>query len=480
MAPLRGVRGPADHNGAMRRESGRAGARLVGIFALLALVAAGCGDDNAGGDFSSTTAGVVLGSPDGDWIVTTSTSTTSTSTTTTSTTTTTTTIPTADAVRVAPDGSGDAPDLASALAMVESGGTILLDAGEYLLAGPLVIDRAVVIRGSGSGQTTVAGTEPPDLLRFAGPGTLTLEGISFRYRGTAGADCLVVEGGTISFNDVLVAGAINDGETGGTGLLVVGDTDGTVNGATARGNDGHGFEFRGTAAVQVTASDASANHRSGFAWSGQAGGVVTGSTAEGNGLNGFQVGEGAAPDLTGNQALNNTEGGFRWSETAAGAAEGNTARGNGFSGFIALNRARPTLTDNQAEENEDDGFLFKGTSRATVSGNRAVANAWAGFRWVEQASGTAQGNTALENADGFWVADEADPTLIGNIARGHHNDAGNGSGFVYSGTAGGAARSNEIFDNDWGVALGTGADPTLTGNDVHDNTSNQVTDVTFG
>jgi len=122
---------------------------------------------------------------------------------------------------------------------------------------------------------------------------------------------------------------------------------------------------------------------------------------------------------------------------------------------------------------------LKGSTRATLAGNQAVANAWAGFRWVEQASGTAQGNTARENADGFWVADEAEPTLIGNVARGHHNDAGNASGLVYSGTAGGAARGNEIFDNDWGIALGSQAAPALADNDVHDNTSNQVTGVTF-
>lgn len=460
------------------------GPTAAGLLALVMLVASACSDDpdGAGWDLSTTTVGPLLGSPDGDWILTTTTtsaSTTSTSTTTSTTTTTTTTIPTADAVRVAPDGSGDAPDLASALAMVESGGTILLEAGEHLLPGPLLIDRSVVIRGAGSGQTVVAGTEPPELLRFTGPGELTLEGFSLRYRGTAAANCLVIEGGTVSLRDLAASGAVAADGAEGVGFLFTGNTAGTTAGAVARGNQGHGFMFREAAGVEVAASTASANEGAGFAWSGQATGTAADSLAEGNGLSGFQVGEGAAPTLTGNQALDNAEAGFRWSETAAGTAAENTARGNELSGFVVLSRARPTLTDNQAEENGDDGFLFKGNSRATASGNRAAANAWAGFRWVEQASGTAQGNTALQNADGFWVADAAVPTLIGNVSRGHRNEAGNGSGLVYSGTAGGAARDNEIFDNDWGIALGTVAAPELADNDVHDNGSNQVTGVTF-
>ncbi len=384
-----------------------------------------------------------------------------------------------DTVRVAPDGSGEAPDLAAALAAVAPGGTILLEAGEHILGGPLLIEAPVTIRGMGSGQTTVIGESAPELLRFAGPGDFTLEGITFRYRGTGEANGLVAEGGTISFTDVVVSGAVRGEELDGAAFVVLGDATGTVEHCTAEDNQGPGFLFGGTTDIRVTDSTGSANGGSGFAWSGQATGAITASSAERNRQDGFHITEAAAPDLTDNEAAANTEAGFRWSDTAAGKAEANLAGDNGFSGFVVLDRARPTLTDNHAEENGDDGFLFKETSRATVARNRATGNAWAGFRWVDQASGTAEANTAAGNSDGFWIADQADPTLIGNTSRGHHTAAGNGSGLVYSGTAGGAARHNEISDNDWGIAISADATPSLADNDVHDNTSNQVTDVTF-
>jgi hypothetical protein len=407
----------------MHRARDKGTARAARLLALAVLAAAGCAEGEA------------------YWLSTMTTTTTTPSTTAASTTTAapattaapTTTIP-ADALRVAADGSGEAPDLESALGMIAPGGTILLEAGVHTLGGPLAIETPVIIRGMGSELTTVIGEQAPELLRFTGPGPFALEGITFRYRGTGAADGLVAEGGTIAFTDVTVVGAVRADERGGSGFLAAGGTTGTIDRCTARDNRHHGFEFRDAADVAVIDSTASANGSSGFAWSGQ----------------------------------------------ARGSARGSDARTNGLSGFVVLNRARPALTGNRSEENGDNGFLFKGTSRATATGNTAEGNRWAGFRWVEQASGVTEGNTARGNADGFWVADEAAPTLLGNISRGHHNESGTGSGLVYSGTDGGAARHNKIYDNDWGIALGTDAAPGLEDNDVHDNTANRVAGVTFG
>lgn len=391
----------------------------MALLALVALVAAAC----SGGD----------GQPTSTTAATTTTAAVPTTEAATSTTGATSTSLGVNSVRVAPDGSGDAPDLASALAAIAPGGTILLQAGEHILGGPLLIEAPVAIRGMGSGRTTVIGENAPELLRFTGPGDFTLEGITFRYLGTEEANVLVADGGTISFTDIVVSGAVRGEQADGAGFLVLGDASGTVEHCTAEENQGPGFLFGGTTDIRVADSTGSANGGPGFAWSGQAAGAIAASTAE----------------------------------------------GNGFSGFVVLNGARPTLTDNRSEENGDDGFLFKQTSRAIVARNQATGNAWAGFRWVDQASGTAEANTASGNSDGFWVADQADPTLIGNASYGHHAAAGNGSGLVYSGTAGGAARLNEVYDNDWGVAIGVDATPSLEDNDVHDNTSNQVINVTF-
>ncbi len=393
------------------------------LLILIGLAAAGCAEGEAYWLFTTTTAPVAS-------------STTAAPTTTAVTTTTapTTTSIAADALRVAPDGSGDAPDLASALAIIAPGGTIVLEAGVHTLPAPVLIETPVTIAGRGSELTTVIGEQAPELLRFTGPGPFTLQGVTFRYRGGEAADGLVVEGGMITFADVQIVGAVRADDTGGSGFVLLGRAGGTIDGCTARDNGHHGFDFRDTSDVRITNSTASANTASGFAWSGQ----------------------------------------------ATGSAADSAAEGNGFSGFVVLHRARPTLTDNLSEQNGDNGFLFKGTSRAVLTGNTARDNGWSGYRWVEEASGTAQSNAAEGNTDGFWVADEADPTLIGNTSRGHHTEAGNGAGLVYSGTVGGAARRNVVYDNDWGIALGTYAEPLLQDNDIRDNTANRVNGVTFG
>lgn len=404
----------------MRRAIAKRTGTAAALLALLGAAAAGCAEGEAYWLFTTTTAAT--------------TTIASTTTAVTTTTAATTTTIAADALRVAPDGSGDASDLASALAAIAPGGTILLEAGVHTLAGPVVVEIPVTIVGRGSDLTTMIGERGPEVLRFTGPGPHTLQGITLRYGGAEAADGLVVEEGTVALTDVQVVGAVRTEESGGSGFVLAGRATGAIDACTARDNGYHGFDLRDAADLQITDTIAAGNGAAGFAWSGQ----------------------------------------------ARGTAANDTARANGLSGFVVLGRARPRLIDNLAEENADNGFLFKGTSRAVLAGNIARRNGWSAFRWLEQAAGTAQANMAEDNTDGFWIADEAAPTLIGNTSHGHRSAAGNGAGLVYSGTGGGAARRNVVYDNDWGLALAADASPLLEDNDIRDNTANRVNGVTFG
>ena len=406
--------------------------RIAGLVIMVALAAAGCGGE---------------GSP---WASTTAAPTTTAVTTTSVATTTTTGAPTT--VRVAPDGTGDAPDLAAAVGLVAAGGTILLDPGEHHLAAALLVDKPLTIRGAGSDTTAVVGDRPPELLRFTGPGTFTMEGTTFRYQGTEPADGVVTDGGTIAFTDVQVTGAVRTVdpeaiEQAGSGFVITGDATGTINGCLAADNQLHGFSFVGTAHVTISASTADGNGENGFYWAGSAVGTAEGNTAQGNGLHGFGTQGGATSTLTGNTATNNAEGGFVWLEDATGTAEGNTAQGNGLHGFGTEDRATSNL-----------------------AGNTATGNAQCGFRWAQEAAGTARRNTSEQNGlSGFWVADSAAPSLVNNIARGNRHAEGYGSGIVFAETAAGVARRNQVYDNDWGIAVGPDAQPRLADNDVHDN-----------
>jgi len=416
-------------------------ARALALLALLALVAAGCGGEDS--PWATTTTGAAV------------TTTTTAPATTTTAGTTTTAAPTT--VRVAADGSGDAPDLAAAVALVAPGGTVLLEAGEHRLAAPLAIDKPVTIRGAGSDQTTVLADQPPVLLTFAGPGQLVLEGVAFRYQGTEPADGLVIEGGAIAFTDVEVSGVVRgpdataespDAEAGGNGFLIRGDATGTLDRCTATDNQLQGFAFGGSSRVTVTSSTAAGNAQDGFLWELDSVGTAEGSTARDNGLHGFGTQGRASTTLTANTATGNGQAGFVWQERASGRAEGNTAEDNGMHGFGTEDEATTTLLDNIARGNAQCGFI-----------------------WAQTATGTGRRNLSEDNGlSGFWVAGQAAPTLVNNTARSNQHPEGYGSGLAFAGTAGGEARRNEVYDNDWGIAIGPNAAPELANNEVHDNT----------
>lgn len=357
-------------------------------------------------------------------------------------------------VRVAPDGSGDAPDLAAAVRLVASGGTITLDPGEYLLAAPLEIDKPLTIRTE-SGPVDVIGDQPPYLLHFAGPGNLAVERVDFRYEGLEAADGLVVEGGTFAFDNVEVKGAVRAPADeadpaaeprGGTGFLVGGDATGTMDRCRAADNQLHGFSFEGTSRVTINGL-AENNAEAGFRWADESVGQAEGSTARGNGLHGFDVEDHAVVTLLDNTAVGNAQGGFAWQGSSSGSGEGNTARENGLHGFGVEEEAEAVLADNTAS-----------------------ANGQCGFKWDDSAAGEGRRNTAEANGlCGFWIGGAAAPTLVNNIARSNRHREGYGSGFAYAGTAGGIGRRNQVYDNDWGIALGPDARPRLADNDVHDN-----------
>lgn len=413
--------------------------RTAGLAIIVALAAAGCGGE--GSPWDSTTAAPT----------TTAVTTTSAVITTSVAATTTTGAPTT--VRVAPDGTGDAPDLAAAVGLVAPGGTILLDPGEHHLAAALVVDKALTFRGAGSDTTTVVGDQPPEVLRLVGPGDFTLEGLTFRYQGTQPADAVVADGGTIAFADVQATGAVRTedpeaAEHAGSGFVIMGNAAGTIDRCLAVDNQLNGFAFTGTAHVTITSSLARDNGEDGFYWGGSAVGIAEGNTAQGNGLHGFGTQDVATTTLVENTATDNTEGGFAWLGGSTGIAEGNIALGNGLHGFGIEDQATSTLTENTAQGNEE-----------------------CGFRWAQEATGTARRNTSEENGlCGFWIADGAAPTIVNNIARGNRHPEGYGSGIVFAESAGGAARRNQVYDNDWGIAVGPDAQPRLADNDVHDNT----------
>ena len=128
-------------------------------------------------------------------------------------------------VRVAPDGSGDYAGLEEAIEAVPAGSTIQLDAGTYVLASALEIDKSLALLGEGMDQTFVTGTAGEQMILFVGPGTFSAEGITFRFEGTDWARVMKIKDAEIDIARCRFTGAVwgEKDFAGGDGLLLQGE-----------------------------------------------------------------------------------------------------------------------------------------------------------------------------------------------------------------------------------------------------------------
>ncbi len=99
-------------------------------------------------------------------------------------------------VTLKPDGSGDYPNLETAVTALPAGSTVLLDPGIYILKGQLDIVNSLSLTGAGMDLTTIQGNNGA-LIDFDGPGDFNAEGITFQYGGTTKANVVEIKDGNI-------------------------------------------------------------------------------------------------------------------------------------------------------------------------------------------------------------------------------------------------------------------------------------------
>ncbi|MBU1877481.1 MAG: right-handed parallel beta-helix repeat-containing protein, partial [Chloroflexi bacterium] len=184
--------------------------------------------------------------------------------------------PSVSTLRVAPDGSGDYPTLAAAVAAAPAGATIQLAAGTYNLTQPLDVAKPLRLTGAGMDATSVVGQTGEYVVRFTGPGTLTAEGITFRYAGTTWARVMVIKDGEVDLVRCRFTGAVRDSATekGGTGLWLQGDTRGQVRECRAESNGLHGIYVQDQAQPTLEGNICTGNDYTGIVYFDDASGVA--------------------------------------------------------------------------------------------------------------------------------------------------------------------------------------------------------------
>ncbi len=394
-------------------------------------------------------------------------------------------------VRLAPDGSGDYASLEAAVKAVPPGSTILLDAGTYQLAGSLEIAKSLSLQGAGMEQTLVTGDQGNQVVLFSGPGSFAAQDIEFRFEGTDPARVVTVDDGEIDIARCTFSGGIwSDAEKmGGDGLLLRGNTTGSIRGSLFEGNGLNGMELQDQSQPLLEDNVFRDNGKSGLIYFGQSGGTARRNESTANGLHGIEVRDQAQPILEDNNCNENVQDGIAYFEHAAGEARRNTCSENGLHGIGVNEEAQPTLEENVCQSNASVGIRYAGSSGGTarnnhcsenqlhglvirdkaqplLEGNTCATNAQDGIAYFGQSGGVARQNRCAENGlHGISVTAEAHPTLEDNICE---NNAE--AGIRFADSSGGTARGNSCTGNGLhGFHLGEQANPTLEDNISNNN-----------
>jgi parallel beta-helix repeat protein len=406
-------------------------------------------------------------------------------------------------------GGSERSELSQRIASTPDGGIVQLGRGEYRLDKGILLRRPVHIRGAGRDETSITGSIG---IVFEGPGTLVLEGITFRHQGPEMGTMVLIAGGEVQVRNSRFTGGVLPrdpalGYAQGYGLFFTINAQGgevldsdfvdnaayglgaavraqvTLEGNTFRGNGQGGIaffddaggivrnnaitdNFRGIdvfdrAAPRITDNTLTANTRNGIRYADQAAGKADGNVVDGNQQNGIALWGEAAPIITGNTITGSFLNGIAVAGEARPVIEHNTVSGNREHGIVIVESGRPTLRENVVEANGMAGVMVAGESSPTLERNTIIENAGPGIRFVEQATGTARGNISAGNAGGgIALHDYASPTLEQNVMRGNSGDA-----IGYFQFAAGAASDNTCEGERTAIRLSGNARPTLAVND---------------
>ncbi len=266
---------------------------------------------------------------------------------------------------------------AEALAEARDRDRIVLSGSTW--KGPLVINAAVDLQGSGPLETVI---ECPAELGSAltlGPGAQgsRISGITFRHESFAvGADrfsAALARGADATFSDCRFLDA------SGHGLAVIEGAHVVANRCRFSGNGWNGVAAFGEGSLlEVTESEATGNFEHGIeSWDGAAV-ILLKNRCEENSRNGIHADNGeASVTIQGNQLVANREFGLVVGSAGSGRISGNTVRDNLLGGLVVRAAAASvTLTDNHGTGNRGPGLVLeKGLSPAAYSQNAFAGNA---------------------------------------------------------------------------------------------------------
>ena len=412
-------------------------------------------------------------------------------------------------IRLNAEGSGDYPDLVTAIEAAKARENIILAAGTYRLDETLKINKSITLIGAGMDKTNIVSSTGGAVLYFAGDGIYALDGITIEHEGSLSAHAVLVENGEINFSNCRFTGATGTADETTAGLLVRGLTTGEVKYCQADNNTNTGILITEDSSIKLEANTCENNRGVGIAYRKNAKGTARNNACNKNDFAGFYLdGSSRAIHLEENDCSENgtagsSGGGIMIRGNAAPTLMGNTCNANIYAGITYGGSAQGNAVNNECSENGFAGIYLEGEAKPTLEGNTCNKNGTdelgAGIAYFNSSGGTAKGNTVKDNLrDGIFVGNDSAPEVVENICNGNH-----AFGIHFLEAKGGSARSNQCsFNQQVGILVDTNstplieenscasnlfgiyvvesADPELVKNDLHDNITEDLRDMRPG
>jgi hypothetical protein len=272
---------------------------------------------------------------------------------------------------------GDFATPAEALAGARDRDRIVL--AEQTWKGPLVVNVAVDLQGTGSGGTVIECPPAEGCPITIGPDAkgVRITGIVFLHESflAAGSErfaAALVRGGGATFVDCRFSNA------SGHGLAVIEQGEAVASRCRFADNGWNGAAAIGAGSrLEVRDSESLGNFEHGIeSWDGAAVTLIK-NRCEGNSRNGIHTDNGAAAAvIEGNQLIANREFGLVLDSAGTGKISDNTARANLLGGFVVRAAAAAlTFTGNQATLNRGPGLVLeKGLAADAYQSNTCTQN----------------------------------------------------------------------------------------------------------
>lgn len=314
-------------------------------------------------------------------------------------------------------------DLATALARLTDGATLVLPAGRFVLDRTVAFVQDVTIEGAGAGRTTIASRAQDVGLVLASQVSMRLSGLRVSHRGGGTASVLLLRAGTAELDGVHISGATQAKASakaaggalaGGSGIVLAGGQSLMMRDSVSSENAVGGL-LVATGAPDVQGSTFKANRVCGVCFVGDAKGQLRDSVAVANGA-GVMLGDRSAPVLTRNRIERNSQAGMVIEGSTHPAVRRNTIRANGGIGIAVYAKAYPRLIGNTVSGHGQAGILVdvKAKDRPRIEHNVLRHNGSAGLVFTGVSRGTVSGNTCSGARFGVVLDGSSAPIMRNN------------------------------------------------------------------